>query len=56
MYESIENAIQAAREAQQSILSIEATPSNKRLLDASYNALGESIKQLTRLLEPVEVD
>jgi hypothetical protein len=56
MFESIENAIQAARAAQQEILRIEATPNNRRLLDASYSALSESIRQLTKLLEPVEVE
>ncbi len=54
MYELLENAIQAAQEASQAILAMEATPKTKPILDASYNALRESIKQLTKLLEPVE--
>lgn len=56
MYELLETAIEAAQDAQQAILSIEATPSNRRTLDASFNALSESIKQLTKLLEPTEVE
>lgn len=54
MYELLENAIEAAQEARQAILAMEATPQTKPILDASYNALSESIKQLTKLLEPVE--
>ncbi len=54
MYELIEHAIEAAQEAQQAILSMEATPSNRTTLDTSFNALGETIRQLTKLLEPVE--
>ena len=54
MYELLEHAIETAQDAQQSILSMEATPSNRTTLDASFNALGETIKQLTKLLEPVE--
>ena len=53
MYELLENAIEAAQEAQQAILSIEATPNTKPILDASFNALRESINQLTKLLEPI---
>lgn len=56
MYELLETAIDAAQDAQQAILSIEATPTNRKSLDAAYNALRESIKQLTTLLEPVEVE
>lgn len=55
MYELLEHAIEAAQEAQQAILSIEATPRTKPVLDASFNALRETIKQLTKLLEPVEM-
>ncbi len=54
MYELLENAIEAAQKARQAILAIEATPNTKLLLDASFNALGESIKQLTKLLNPIE--
>lgn len=55
MFELLEAAIEAAQEAQQTILTMEATPKTKPILDASYNALSESIKQLTKLLEPVEM-
>jgi hypothetical protein len=53
MYDTIEIAIETAREAQQAILSIEATPQNRKSLDASYNALRDAIQQLTKLIEPV---
>ncbi len=56
MFEHLETAIEAAQDAQQAILSIEATPSNRKSLDAAYNALRESIKQLSKLLEPVETE
>ena len=51
MYELLENAIAAAQDAQQAILSIEATTSNRITLDASFNALGETIRQLSKLLQ-----
>ena len=54
MYEQLEQAIEAAHEARQAILSIEATKTNRATLDAAFNALGESITQLTKLLDPVE--
>ncbi len=47
MYELLEHAIEAAQDAQQAILSMEATPNTKPILDASCNALRESIKQLS---------
>ena len=55
MYELLKNAIEAAQEARQAILAMEATKTNKATLDAAFNALGESIKQLNRLLDPVEM-
>ena len=51
MHELLEHAIEAAQDAQQAILSIEATPSNRTTLDASFNALSETIKQLSKLLQ-----
>lgn len=56
MFELLETAIEAAQDARQAILSIEANPSNRKSLDAAFNALGESIKQLTKLPEPTEVE
>ena len=51
MYELLQHAIEAAQDAQQAILSIEATTSNRITLDATYNALSETIKQLSKLLQ-----
>ncbi len=54
MYDLLEDAIRAAQEAKQAIIAIEATKQNRATLDGAYNALTESIKQLTKLLQ-VEV-
>ena len=56
MHELLEHVIEAAQDAQQAILAIEATSANRNTLDAAFNALGESIQQLSRLLEPVEAE
>mgnify|MGYP000700243327 CR=1 FL=1 len=56
MYDLLETAIHAAQDARQAILAIEATSTNRNTLDAAFNALGESIQQLSRLLEPVEAE
>jgi len=56
MFDTLEQAIEAARDAQQAVLLIEATDSNRTMLDASYNALSESIRQLSKLLECTVVE
>lgn len=56
MYDQLEQTIEAAHEARQAILAIEATKTNRATLDAAFSALGESIKQLNRLLKPAEVE
>ena len=56
MYELLEQAIQSAQEARQAILAIEATNTNRNTLNAAFNALGESIRQLAKLLEPMSAE
>ncbi len=56
MLESIENAIEAAKEAKQAIIAIEATERNRATLDASYIALSETINLLSKLLQNEVVD
>ena len=56
MYDLLEQAIESAQDAQQAILSIEATLQNRKFLDASYIALRDAIQQLRQLLEPVETE
>ena len=50
MFDRLESAIEAAHEARQAILTIEATTENRKLLDTSFNALGDAIKALSALL------
>lgn len=53
MYDTLEAAIYAAREAPQIILTIDVDNRNKATLDALYNTLRYAIVQLNKLLEPV---
>jgi hypothetical protein len=56
MHELLENAIEAAQEAQQAIIAMEANNRNRATLDASYNALSETIRQLSKLLQTEVVE
>lgn len=51
---TLENAIGAAQEAQQAIIDIEATPANRRAMDAAYAGLTMAIENLSKLIEPQE--
>ncbi len=49
-YEALESAIEASEQARQAILSIDATKDSKPLLDAAYNALKATIRNLSELI------
>lgn len=54
MYEQLEQAIEAAQEAQQAILQIDPDNQSRKTLDAAFNSLSETIKQLSKLLQTDE--
>lgn len=53
-YETLENAIEAARKAQDAIIQMKATKNTKATLDASYVALRDAIDGLSKLLRCAE--
>ena len=52
LLESTETALESLETVREAIIAIEATSSNRKLLDASYAAVVEAQRQLSRLTRP----